>query len=145
MSANPYEKYKQQSVMTMTQGEMLLLLYDETIKKINLGARAIDSGDTDKANAALQKAQKIINYLSATLDRKYEISSSLSSLYTYFVQRLINANIHKDTEPLNEILPMVADLRATFAQADKQAKTGTAQAANTSAAQNAHPTMHTGV
>lgn len=143
MPANPYEKYKQQSVMTMTQGEMLLLLYDETIKQINLGARAIDNGETDKANAALQKAQRIINYLSATLDHKYEISSSLSSLYSYFVQRLINANIQKDTEPLNEILPMVTDLRATFAQAEKQAKSGTAQAP-TVAAQNT-PAVHPGV
>ena len=134
MSANPYEKYKQQSVMTMTQGEMLLLLYDETIKQINIGAKAIEGGDADKANFALQKAQKIINYLSSTLDRKYEISENLSALYSYFIQRLISANIHKDTEPLFEILPMVTDLRATFAQADKQVKTAAASAAAASSA-----------
>ena len=31
MALNPYQKYQQQSVMTMTQGEMLTKLYDEVI------------------------------------------------------------------------------------------------------------------
>ena len=32
---NAYQKYQQQSVTTMTQGEMLIKLFDETIKQLN--------------------------------------------------------------------------------------------------------------
>jgi len=35
MVQNPYQKYQQQSVMTMTPGEMLLKLYDGTITQLN--------------------------------------------------------------------------------------------------------------
>ena len=36
MAFNPYQKYQQQSVMTMTPGEMLTRLYDELIKQLNV-------------------------------------------------------------------------------------------------------------
>ena len=42
MYQNGYEQYKLQSVNTMTSGEMLLLLYDELIKRL---ARAQIEGD----------------------------------------------------------------------------------------------------
>ena len=35
MPVNPYQKYQQQSVMTMTQGEMLTKLYNEIIKQFS--------------------------------------------------------------------------------------------------------------
>ena len=35
MGQNPYQKYQQQSIMTMTQGEMLIKLYDEVNKQLN--------------------------------------------------------------------------------------------------------------
>ena len=34
MRASGYQQYKNQSVSTMTQGEMLLLLFDELVKRI---------------------------------------------------------------------------------------------------------------
>ena len=35
MQKNPYQAYKQQSVMTMTQGEMLNKLYEEAAKQLS--------------------------------------------------------------------------------------------------------------
>ena len=34
---NPYEKYRQQSVMTMTQGDMIFLLYSELGDRLGKG------------------------------------------------------------------------------------------------------------
>ena len=73
MPVNPYQKYQQQSVMTMTQGEMLLKLYDETIKQLSAAEIFMGEGSIEKTNQALQKAQKIVNHLRATLDFQYEI------------------------------------------------------------------------
>lgn len=120
---NPYEMYKQQSVMTMTQSEMLLKLFDGLILQLNRGKEGIAHQDVMKANAALQKSQKILNYLRSTLDFQYEISNQLSALYDYFVRQVVAANIRKDAAPLEEVLTMIQELRDTFAQAAKQAKT----------------------
>lgn len=125
MAQNPYQKYQQQSVMTMTPGEMLLKLYDEVITQLTAAKQFNEEKDIQKANAAFQKAQKILRYLDQTLDPQYEISASLSALYDYFIRRLVDANLHKDNGPIDEVLPMVAELRDTFAQADKASRTAT--------------------
>ena len=122
MALNPYQKYQQQSVMTMTPGEMLLKLYDEVITQLTAVRQFNEEKDYEKSNASLKKAQRIIRYLDQTLDPQYEISGSLSALYDYFIRRLVDANLHKDNAPIDEVLPMISDLRDTFAQADKNSR-----------------------
>ena len=122
MATNPYSKYQEQSVMTMTHGEMLTKLYEETIKQIHTAIRAIQANDASMANLCLQKSQRIIAYLQATLDMKYPISANLASLYVFFNEQLIRANIKKEVKPLEDILPLIEELRDTFVQADKLAR-----------------------
>lgn len=123
MVQNPYQKYQEQSVMTMTPGEMLLRLYDEVITQLSAARQFNEQKDIARANAAFQKAQRIIHYLDQTLDPQYEISANLSALYDYFLRRLAEANIRKDNAPVDEVLPMIAELRDTFYQADKTNRT----------------------
>ena len=47
---NPYAKYKQQSIMTMTQGDMINLLFDETINRLNKGLAGLEAGDCEATN-----------------------------------------------------------------------------------------------
>ena len=121
-SNNAYDKYREQSVMTMTHGEMLTKLFDGALKQLNAGILCIRSGDAAGANTALQKAQNILGYLQMTLDRKYAISENLSSLYTFFIEQSISANIRKDVKPLEDIIPLITELRDTFIQGDKLAR-----------------------
>ncbi len=121
---NAYQKYQQQSVNTMTPGEMLTRLYDEVIKQLSATKQFNDAKDYESANQASQKAQRIIQHLNSTLNFQYEISNNLSSLYDYFIYRLVQANLHKDNQMVDEILEMVSDLRETFIQADKAARCG---------------------
>ena len=124
MVLNPYQKYQQQSVMTMTQGEMLTKLYDEIIKQLSAAEQFITEENPEEANKALQKAQRILAHLQVTLDTKYEVSESLNALYDYFIWRIIDANLHKDVAPIEEVLPMITDLRDTFIKADRTARCG---------------------
>lgn len=133
MPVNPYQKYQQQSVMTMTPGEMLLRLYDEVITQLSAVKQFNEEKDYQGANASLKKAQRIITYLNQTLDFQYEISGSLSALYDYFLRRLVDANVHKDNAPIDEVLPMISDLRETFAQADKNSRSAAGQSTVTPA------------
>jgi len=122
VAVNPYQKYQQQSVMTMTKGEMLTKLYDETIKQMSAAVLFIGEKDYAGTNRSLQKAQQILRYLKATLDPKYKISADLNSLYDYFIEQIIQANIKKQTSQLEEIIPMVEELRDAFIQADRNAR-----------------------
>ncbi len=122
MLVNSYERYKQQSVMTMTQGEMLIKLWDEILKQLNSGVIFIDKRDFSQSNKALQKAQRIINHLRATLNFNYEMSNDLDALYEFFNSKIVEANIHKNSNPIEEILSMVTELRVSFAQAERSAR-----------------------
>lgn len=119
MPVNPYEAYKQQSILTMTQGEMLNKLYEELIKQISYAKIHIENKDIPKTNDALQRSQRILNHLKATLNHQYEISGNLSSLYNFFIEKIVSANVKKDAAPLEEILPMIQELQESFTEADK--------------------------
>ena len=122
MPVNPYQQYQRQSVMTMTQGEMLTKLYDEVIKQMSGAKICLTEKDLSGVNNALQKAQRILFYSKSTLDFKYEISGNLDALYDFFIERTVQANLKKDAAMLDEIIPMIEDLRDTFVQADRNAR-----------------------
>lgn len=108
------EEYQNQSIMTMTQEQMLLKLYEEIIKQINIGIESIDKNpDVTKRYTSLQKAQKILNHLRMTLDYNYEISNYLNLMYEIFIKNIIDANVKNSSKQLKEILPSIIDLRNT--------------------------------
>ena len=81
-------------------------------------------GTAKQPNTHFKKAQAIISHLASTLDPQYPVSKGLSSLYEYFNYQIIQANVRKNPETVNEILPMIEELKEAFAQADKQVRIG---------------------
>ncbi len=120
---NPFEQYKKTSVNTMTKGELLLLLFDEAIKKLNQGKMLIEHNDYENANVVLEKTRKIFNHLIVTLDDKYQLSQELSDMYMFFNGEIVKASAMKSSQYIDGILPMVKDLRDTWAEADLMART----------------------
>ena len=106
----------------MTQGEMLVLLFETCVKRLTEGVMYIEQKDYAKANECLQKGERIIRYLDNTLDRQYEIANDYSRLYDYFIWRITNGNIHKDVSLINEVIPMISDLGKTFKEAERIAR-----------------------
>ena len=115
-------QYQQNSIMTATPEELTLMLYNGCIKGIRLAKIGLEDKDYEKANLYLCKAQAIIRELRATLDMKYDISKNLYELYTYFLDRLIDANVKKESSILDEVEQFVSDLRDTWAEAMKDAR-----------------------
>lgn len=122
MSQNSYAKYQEQSVMTMTHGEMLVKLYDGAVRQIRQASSCIEQKQFAQANDAFQKAQRIIAYLRATLDFKYEISAELDRFYQFFIEELLNANLRKDVSKLPEIVDLILELREAFEQGERIAR-----------------------
>lgn len=121
-TVNPYQQYQEQSVMTASPGELTLMLYNGCIKFINQAKLFIEQKNIEKANNAIIRAQDIIQELMVTLNMDYEISKNLAALYDYMNRRLIDANISKDTQILEEILDMVTELRDTWIEVIKKTR-----------------------
>lgn len=119
MVHNPYSQYAAQSIMTMTPGEMLTRLYDGAVLDLNLAVQGIEEKDYEKVNLYIQKAQKIITYLTVTLDMRYPVSENLAALYDFFNYYIRKANIEKSAAMLKEVIPMIEDLRNTFTECDR--------------------------
>ena len=103
MDLKGYQQYKEQSIATMTQEELLLLLYDELVKRLMQAELALDKKEYPLFEASVQRGIEIIDYLDSTLDRKYEISHNLGRLYEYFDYELGRAKIGRRKEPLTGV------------------------------------------
>ena len=119
-----YQQYKQQTVNSMTSGELLILLYDELVKRATLASIALEQKDYALFESTVQRCIDIIRYLDETLDRKYSISHDLSRLYEYFTFQLRRVMIGRNAQVLSELRPMLSEMRDTFRTAEKNAAQG---------------------
>ena len=121
MYQNGYEQYKMQSVNTMTRGEMLLLLYDELIKRLTRAQLALDEEDYELFEQAVQRSKDIVHYLDKTLNLDYQISHELRRMYEFFLYELSRLQAGRNSAVIQELKPLVMELRDAFREASKTA------------------------
>ena len=117
MTRNAAAKYNNNKVMTASPAELTLMLYEGAIKFCNLAIMAIEKKDLEKSNLNIIKAQNIILELRSTLDMNYPLSNDLDRLYEYIYSKLIEANLKKDKEIIEESLDFIRELRNTWKEA----------------------------
>lgn len=103
----------------MTQGELLLLVYDELVKRLKVAEIELGRQQYDTFEEAVHRSVAIIHYLSDTLDRQYPISRNLYRLYEYFCYELNRVEIGRNQKELTRVIRMVSELRDSFRQAEK--------------------------
>lgn len=121
MYQNGYEQYKLQSVNTMTSGEMLLLLYDELLKRLARAQIALEDENYDLFNQSVQRSKEIVQYLNNTLNMNYKISYELRRMYDFFLFELSRLQAGRKAAVIQELKPLVAELRDAFKEASKTA------------------------
>lgn len=119
MDMRGYQQYKEQSINTMTQGELLLLLYDELVKRITRAELTLEKQDYPIFEASVDRCSEIVRYLDDTLDHQYPISHELHRMYDFFGYELSRIKIGRNMEQLKLVKPMFIDLRDSFHQAQK--------------------------
>lgn len=122
MALNAASAYQSNKINTATPAELTLMLYEGAIKFCNIALLGIEEKDFSKANNNIIKAEKIILYLQSTLDLKYGVAKDFDNVYSYLYQRMIQANINKDQDILNEILVHLRDMRDTWKEVMKIGK-----------------------
>ncbi|MBE5993415.1 MAG: flagellar export chaperone FliS [Paenibacillaceae bacterium] len=119
MAVNGYQHYKEQTVNTMTPGEMLNLLFDELLKRLTRSELALDNKDYDLFEQSIQRSMDIVTYLKNTLNFQYEISNELKRLYDFFLYELIRIKAGRNAAIIAEIRPLIMDLRDSFREAQR--------------------------
>lgn len=119
-----HDKYLQSQVMTAAPEKLVLMLYDATIRFITQAKADIAGGDASSANENLCRAQAIIAELMSSLDFEYgEVSVGLFSVYQFFYERLVEANLAKDSRILDEVTPLLDDLRRAWRESQAPGQT----------------------
>ncbi|AEI38764.1 flagellar export chaperone FliS [Paenibacillus mucilaginosus] len=119
-------KYLSTSVQTASPAHLLMMLYDGAIRFCRAGIEAMKQNRYEEVNRNLVKAQDIVRELMVTLDPKQPISADLTRLYDYFIFRLVEANMKKQSEPAEEVLEYLVSLKETWIQASRAAAGGQA-------------------
>lgn len=130
MVRNAAQAYGARKVETASPAELVLMLYDGAIKFCNIGLAGIENNDYEKANINIQKARNIIVELQTTLDHRYAVAKDFDIVYDYIFNKLVDANIKKDPDILNEALSEIRDMRDNWKIVMRTAKQPQGTAAN---------------
>ena len=104
----------QQSVSTMTPAQMLIALYDKAVTELKKSIIYIDEKDYSAVNKSISKVEDIVDMLDSNLKVKYEISNNLAAIYDYLRRSLVQANIKKDKELIESLIPFFEELRDAY-------------------------------
>ena len=86
---------------------------------------AVENKEVEKAHVNIQKVINIIQEFQATLNFKYPVAKDFNNVYVYVKDRLVEANVKKDKEILDEILEHLRTMRDTWKEVMRRTKNGT--------------------
>ena len=120
LAANAYAQYANTKASTAKPAELTLMLYDGAIKFCNIAEGALESRDVSKANDNIIKVERIVEYLQATLNMKYEVAKDFDRMYSYIYSRLLEANMKKDLAIVQEVNGHLHAIRDTWIEVMKR-------------------------
>lgn len=121
---NTINQYQRNAIMTASPAELTLMLYDGAIKFCNIALMALEKQEYENVNVNLKKAQAIITEFRITLDHKYPVWEDFDRVYSYIYSTLVQANIRKDAELIEEALKHIREMRETWKEVMKLNKQG---------------------
>lgn len=123
-AGNAYNTYKNNSVNYASREQLLLMLLDGAVRFSKIARQAIADKDVKKSHDNIVKTENIFYELMTTLDveKGGAWAESLMQIYDFIVRRLTEANIKKDTAIMDEVIPLIEDVRDTWNEAYKLSK-----------------------
>ncbi len=122
MMNNPYAQYNNSKILTASPAELTLMLYEGAIKFGNIAVQAMKDKDIQKAHYNVIRTQKIIDEFRATLNFKYPIAEEFDKIYRYLLKRILEANVTKDPEIMEEVVTHLRSMRDNWKEVMKKVK-----------------------
>jgi flagellar protein FliS len=117
---NPWKSYRQIATQTAPPGQLVLMLFDGALRALDRALIGFTLAEVGERNMTihnnLQHAVDIIRELNGSLDMEAggEIAQTLRGLYSYFERRLLDSNWRKSRQGIDEVLPMLRQLREAW-------------------------------
>lgn len=115
MSA-PSQEYLKTKVMTASPEMLTLMLWDGAIRFAEQGKDAIQRKDIEGSYKALLRSQRIITELTSNLKHEVapELCGKLAALYNFMYRRLVDANLTKNVQLVDDALEIMKHQRETW-------------------------------
>ena len=120
-SSSVTTKYRDVQFETSTTLELVNMAYDGIVDSLTqaLGALESDPKSYDLFNEQVSKAQQIVFALDDGIDEEHgELSQLLSAFYSFVRQKLIQSNMEKSSESVEEVLNLVNQVREYWLQVE---------------------------
>jgi flagellar protein FliS len=130
------KKYLETQISTASPEQLLLMLYDGSIRFLGRAKIQMEAKNNYEAHNDLLRVQKIVIELMCSLnhDKAEELSGHLSSLYLYMYQTLIEANVEKSIQKIDEVSKLLTTLRSGWREAVEISRAGRQATGTTGAA-----------
>ena len=119
-----YAEYNRNKVLTASPAELTLLLYEGAIKFCTIAIIGLEQNDMEKVHNNIIKVENIIEEFQATLNHKYPVAEDFDKIDKYIYNLLVEANIKKDKELLEQALNELRGMRDTWKEVMAKAKQG---------------------
>jgi flagellar secretion chaperone FliS len=121
--ANPYNTYKQNSINMSSKEQLLLMLVDGAVKHTKIARLAIIDRNIPKAHTELVRVQDIFTELMITMDKSIgNYMEDLYNVYDFIKGELARANMKKDISIIENVLPLIEEIRDMWHEVAKKAK-----------------------
>jgi flagellar protein FliS len=120
-AASSRSAYQKAAVMTATQEQLIVMLYDGAHRFLSQAARAMHDGNAELAHNKLRRAEAIINHLHHSLDfeRGGTLSERLQAIYLFCIRYLNEARVKRDPSRVEKVDELLGQLRDAWAQVAK--------------------------
>jgi flagellar protein FliS len=116
--ANAYNAYKNNSVNYASKDQLLLMLLDGAVKFSKIARQAILDKEIVKSHENLVKTQDIFIELMISLDQSAgEWAKDIYKVYEFIKEKLFEANIKKDVKILDEVIPLIEEVKNIWNEA----------------------------
>lgn len=113
--AHAYNAYKRVDIETASQGKLIVMLFNGAIVRAQEAHKALTAGDTNAAHQKLLRAQDIVAELRSALNMDAgPLAQNLDSVYEYVHHLLVQANVKKQTKPIDQAVLVLTEMRETW-------------------------------
>lgn len=123
MYNNAYNVYKNNSITYASKDQLLLMIVDGAVKFSKIAREALKEGNVRKAHENLIKTQDIFSELMISLDtNSEEWAKNIFNIYAFIKESLVKANLKKDIEELEKVIPLIEEIRDLWYEVEKKSK-----------------------
>jgi len=122
----PLNEYRKTRILTATPGELIVMLYDGLLGRVEGARKHIENNKPALAGQLLSRAHDILHELMGCLDHEKspELADNLTALYSYCANLLVEGLGKAEPKKFEEVYGLLKPLRDAWEDAERQCKSG---------------------